>query len=201
MTNLEITLIRDPATRDAMWEEYYFHQWGILASRDRQIIMRIFWKNTNTARIDELLKENSEYRQMIRTGSSQAVAREAMIAVVNQLVAQEVVRTTIGRTVRLRGLECGMSAFAETTTLRAVRGTSAVNASVFLGPVICSIVGEQVARIAGQKFGVTDEQAKDLVNFGGAVAGGALAGAFARGPTGALVGVRLEALFGGSVSS
>lgn len=88
MTNLEITLIRDPTTRDAMWEEYYFHQWGILAYRDRQIIMQTFWKNTNTTRIDELLKENSEYLQMIRTGSSQAVAREAMIAAVNQLVAQ-----------------------------------------------------------------------------------------------------------------
>lgn len=191
MTNLEITLIRDPTTRDAMWEEYYFHQWGILANRDRQIIMQTFWQNTNTTRIDELLKENSEYLQMIRTGSSQAVAREAMIAAVNQLVAQEVVRTTVGGTVRLGGLKCGMSAFAETTTLRAVRGTSSMQASIFLGPVICSIVGEQVARIAGQKFGVTDEQAKDLVNFGGAVAGGALAGAFVRGAIGALAGAAL----------
>lgn len=191
MTNLEITLIRDPTVRDAMWEEYYFHQWGILANRDRQIIMQTFWQNTNTTRIDELLKENSEYLQMIRTGSSQAVAREAMIAAVNQLVAQEVVRTTVGGTVRLGGLKCGMSAFAETTTLRAVRGTSSMQASVFLGPVICSIVGEQVARIAGQKFGVTDEQAKDLVNFGGAVAGGALAGAFVRGAIGALAGAAL----------
>lgn len=91
MTNVEITLIRDPATRDAMWEEYYFQQWGTLANRDREIIMQTFWKNANTARIDELLKENSEYREMIRTGSSQALAREAMIAAVNRLVAQEVV--------------------------------------------------------------------------------------------------------------
>ena len=192
-TNLEITLIRDPATRNAMWEEYYFHQWGMLANRDRQIIMKTFWENTNTTRIDELLKENSEYRQMIRTGSSQAVAREVMIAALNQLVAQEVVKTTIGGTVRLGGLKWGMSAFAETTTLRAVCGTSAMHAlaSVSVGPVISSIVGEQVARIAGQKFGVTDEHAKDLVNFSGVVAGGALAGAFLRGPTGVFAGAAL----------
>lgn len=105
MTNLEITLIRDPATRDAIWEEYYFQQWGILANRDRQIIMQTFWKNTNTTRIDELWKESSEYRRMIRTGSTQVVARAAMMAAVNQLVAQEVVRTTIGGTVRLGSLE------------------------------------------------------------------------------------------------
>lgn len=193
MTYLEITLIRDPATRDAIWEEYYFQQWGILANRDRQIIMQTFWKNTNTTRIDELLKENSEYRRMIRTGSTQVVAREAMMAAVNQLVAQEVVRTTIGGTVRLGGLEWGVSAFAETTTLRAVHGTSAMHAlaGISPGPVISSIVGEQVARIAGQKFGVTDQHAKDVVNFGGAVASGALAGAFLRGPTGALAGAAL----------
>ena len=196
MTTLEITLIRDPATRDAMWEEYYFHQWGMLANRDRQVIMKTFWKNTNTTRIDELLKENSEYRQMIRTGSSQAVAREAMMAAVNLLVAQEVVRTTIGGSVRLGGLGWGMSAFAETTTLRAVHGTGAMHAlaSVSLGPVISSIVGEQVARIAGQKLEVTDQ---DLVNFGGAVAGGALAGACVRGPTGALAGAAIGAFIWG----
>ena len=193
MTNLEITLIRDVATRDAMWEEYYFHQWGMLANRDRQIMMRNFWKNTNTTRIDELLKENSEYRQMIRTGSTRAAARKAMMAAVNQLVAQEVVRTTIGGTVSFGGLGWGMSAFAETTTPRAVRGTGAMHAlaSISLGPVISSIVGEQVARIAGQKFVVIDQ---DLANFGGAVAGGALAGACARGPTGALVGAAIGAL-------
>ena len=197
LTNLEITLIRDSATRDAMWEECYFRQWGILANRDRQIIMQTFWKNTNTTRIDELLSENLEYREMIRMGSNQAAAREAMIVAVNQLVAQEVVRTTIGGTVRLGRLKWGMSAFAETTTLRAVRGTSAMHAAVFLGPVISSIVGEQVARIAGHKFGVTDEQAKDIVNFGGAVAGGALAGAFVRGPTGALAGAALGGVIWG----
>lgn len=198
MTNLEITLIRDPATRDAMWEEYYFQQWGMLANRDRHFIMQTFWKNTNTARIDELLKENSEYRQMMRTGS-QAVAREVMMAAVNRLVAQEVVRTTIGGTVRVGGLEWGMSAFAETTTLRAVQGTAAMGALaiVSLGPVISSIVGEQVARIAGQKFGVTDQRAKDVANLGGAVAGGALAGACVRGPTGALAGAAIGAFVWG----
>ena len=194
MTNLEITLIRDRATRDAMWEEYYFQQWGMLANRDRHFIMQTFWKNTNTARIDELVKETSEYRQMIRT-RSQTVAREVMMAAVNRLVAREVARTTIGGTVRVGGLEWGMSAFAETTTVRAVQGTAAMGAlaTVSLGPVISSIVGEQVARIVGQKFGVTDQHAK----LGGAVAGGALAGACLRGPTGALAGAAIGAFIWG----
>lgn len=193
--NREIVLITDAATRDALWEEYYFEQWGMLANRHRQSIMQAFWKDTSVTRIHELLNENSVYQEMIRTGS-QAVAREAMMAALNRLVAREVVKTTIGGAVRVGGHGWEMSAFAETTTLAAVQRPNAARAvaGVIVGPAISAIVGEQVARIAGEKLGVSDPQAKSLLNAGGAVAGGALVGACVGGRIGALAGAAVGAL-------
>lgn len=193
--NREIVLIRDPATRDALWEEYYFEQWGMLANRHRQCVMQAFWKETSVTRIEELLTENSVYQEMVRTGSH-AVASEVMMAALNRLVAREVVKTTIGGAVRVGREGWEMSAFAETTTFAAVQGTNAARAlaGVVLGPAIASIVGQQVARIAGEKLGVSDPQAKNVLNAGGAVASGALVGACVGGRIGALAGAAVGAL-------
>ncbi len=193
--NREIVLIRDQGTRDALWEEYYFEQWGMLANRHRQCVMQAFWKETSVTRIEELLNGDSVYREMIRRGS-QAVASEVMMTTLNRLVAREVVKTTIGGAVRVGGEGWEMSAFAETTTITAVRGTNAARAltGAVLGPAISSIVGEQVARIAGEKLGVSDPQAKTLLNAGGSVAGGALVGAFVGGRIGAVAGAAVGAL-------
>ena len=188
----EIVLIRDPAARDALWEEYYYEQWGMLANRHRQSIMQAFWQDTSVTRINELLKENSVYLEMIKT-RSQAAASKVMMTALHRLVAREVVKTTIGGSVRVGGLGWGMSAFAETTTLAAVEGTSAL-AGVTLGSAISSIVGQEVARIAGEKLGVSDQHAKDLLNAGGAAAGGALVGACVGGRIGALAGAAVGVL-------
>lgn len=193
--NHEIVLIRDPATRDALWEECYYEQWGMLANRHRQSIMQAFWKDTSVARINQLFKEDSVYLEMIKT-RSQAAASEVMMTALHRLVARQVVKTTIGGSVRVGGLGWGMSAFAETTTLAAVEGTNAARAlaCVTLGSAISSIVGQEVARIAGEKLGVSDEHAKDLLNAGGAAAGGALVGACVGGRIGALAGAAVGVL-------
>ena len=61
MGDREIALIEDPAERDAIWEEYYFSKWGMLANRKRQSIVEAFWNDPGVAKIDELLKDNEVY--------------------------------------------------------------------------------------------------------------------------------------------
>ena len=73
----------------------------MLANRDRQSIIEAFWNEPGVAKIDELLKDNEVCRQMIKT-SGQAAASKAMVSAVNRLVAQEVVKSTIGGAVYVR---------------------------------------------------------------------------------------------------
>lgn len=58
MGDREIALIEDSDERDAIWEEYYFSEWGMLANRKRQAIMDAFWNDPGVFKIDELLKDN-----------------------------------------------------------------------------------------------------------------------------------------------
>ena len=64
MGDREIALIEDPAERDAMWEEYYFSKWGMLANRKRQSIVEAFWNDPGVAKIDELLKDNEVCKRL-----------------------------------------------------------------------------------------------------------------------------------------
>ena len=191
MSDREIALIEDSVERDALWEEYYFTKWGMLANRTRQSIMEAFWNDPGVAKIDELLKDNEVYRQMIKT-SGQAAASKAMVSAVNRLVAQEVVKSTIGGAVREGGRRGAVFAIQETAGLAAARGANVaitgVKAAASLGPAISSVVGEQVARFAGKKLGVTNHHAKNALNVGGGIVGGAIAGACVGGPIGALAG-------------
>lgn len=141
MGDHEIALVEDSAERDAIWEEYYFSKWGMLANRDRQSIMEAFWNDPGVAKIDELLKDNEVYRQMIKT-SGQAAASKAMVSAVNRLVAQEVVKSTIGGAVREGGRRGAVFAIQETAGLAAARGANValtgVKAAASLGPAISS---------------------------------------------------------------
>lgn len=191
MADLEIALIADSDERNALWEEYYFTRWGMLANKHRQSIMEAFWNDPGVAKIDELLKDNEVYRKMIQT-SGQAAASKAVVSAVNRLVAQEVVKSTIGGAVREGGRRGAVFAIQETAGLAAARGANValtgVKAAASLGPAISSVVGEQVARYAGDKLGVTNHHAKNALNVGGGIVGGAIAGAFVGGPIGALAG-------------
>ena len=70
MGDHEIALIEDSAERDAIWEEYYFSKWGMLADRKRQSIMEAFWNDPEVAKIDELLKDNGVYKCLHNNGKS-----------------------------------------------------------------------------------------------------------------------------------
>lgn len=98
----DIALVENSAERDAMWEEYYFDKWGMLANRHRQAIVQAFWNDPSVAKLDEMLKDHEVYRELIRSGG-QTAASKAMVSGVNRLVAQEVVKCTVGGAVREGG--------------------------------------------------------------------------------------------------
>lgn len=41
----DIALVKNSAERDAMWEEYYFDKWVMLANRHRQATVQAFWND------------------------------------------------------------------------------------------------------------------------------------------------------------
>ena len=68
MGDREIALIEDSDERDAIWEEYYFSEWGMLANRKRQAIMDAFWNDPGVFKIDELLKDNEVNKSLHNEG-------------------------------------------------------------------------------------------------------------------------------------
>ena len=155
-------------------------------------IVQAFWNDPSVAKLDELLKDHEVYQELIRSGG-QTAASKAMVSGVNRLVAQEVVKCTVGGAVREGGRRGAVFAVQETAGLAAARranvALTGAKVATSLGPAISAVVGEQVARFAGDKLGVTNYHAKNALNVGGGILGGAVASAFVGGPSGAVAGV------------
>ena len=187
----------DGDERQAVFEELYFFKFGRLAHPGREAVRKETMEKIKI--IKELGKEVTDFlaehggdaaKKALKTGSDAVIAN-----MVNNLVAREVVKGTVKGAVDQFGRRGAVFAIEQGENMTAAQGAhAAVNGIKVAGkigafiPGISAAIGQPIAEKCTEFAGIENHHAKNCLDVGGAVAGGAGAGAIIGGLPGAAAG-------------